>query len=185
MRNCALPPGTKVKVGSKKNGSHSVPSLRLVTCSTGTRVKLPLLKAPDKPCGKHVVLAVRAVVIWPCAATTVDGDDDDVAVADQDAGFETSACTGNERAAMDEDPNGEPVVAVRAGGRRDVEEEAIFTEGRRGRKLIDLLRTRAARRGRIEYRVRAHRSCGRRPTVRTGRRVGVADALELVDYTAA
>src|SRR5260370_5006498 len=120
------------------------------------------------------------------AEAIIEGDDNDPLGADQDAGVESRACTGNERAAVDEDPNGEPVVvAVRADGRRDIEEETIFTEGRRRRKLIDRLRTRAARRGRVEYRVRARRSCGRRPTVRTGRRVGVADALELVDHTAA
>src|SRR6516164_5655692 len=111
----------------------------------------------------------------------IDGDDDDVVSADQNAGVESRACTGNKRTAMDEDPNGEPVVAARIDGCDDVEEETIFTEGRWRRKLIDLLRTRTARRGRIEYRVRARRRSGRRPTVRTGRRVGVADALELID----
>src|SRR5260370_19071347 len=68
MRNCALPPGTKVKVGSKKNGSNSVPSLRLVPCITGTRLKLPLLNASDSPCGKIVVPAVGDVLMVPCAA---------------------------------------------------------------------------------------------------------------------
>src|SRR5262249_3221046 len=68
MRNCALPPGTKVKVGSKKNGSNSVPSLRLVPCITGTRLKLPLLNASDNPCGKIVVPAVGDVLMMPCAA---------------------------------------------------------------------------------------------------------------------
>src|SRR5258708_33651555 len=68
-RNCALPPGTKVKVGSKKSGSNSVPSLRLVPCITGTRLKFPLGNASDNPWGKIVVLAVGDVLIAPCAAS--------------------------------------------------------------------------------------------------------------------
>src|SRR5258706_5593817 len=81
-------------------------------------------------------VAVHAWIGEPAERTEaiIDGDDDDVVGANQDAGVETRACTGNERAAMDEDPNGEPVVAVRTGGRRDVEEEAIFTEGAAGPK---------------------------------------------------
>src|SRR5262249_42539814 len=106
------------------------------------------------------------------AEAIIDGDDDDLVGADQDAGVESRACTINKRAAMDEDPNWEPVLAVQMEGCRDVEEETIFAEGRRGRKLIDLLRTRAARHGRVEDRVRAHRRCGGCPTVHTGRRIG-------------
>src|SRR5262249_28155553 len=115
----------------------------------------------------------------------IDGDDNDVVGADEDAGVESRACTVNERPAMDEDPNGEPVLAVTMERRRDVEEETGLREGRWRRQLIERLRTWACRRGRVEYRVRARRSCGRRPTVRTGRRVGVPDALELVDDTVA
>src|SRR6516164_358780 len=92
----------------------------------------------------------------------IDGDDDDLVSADQNAEVESRACTVNKRAAMDEDPNGEPVVVARIDGCNDVEEETILTEGRRWRKLIDLLRTRTARRGRIEYRVGARRRSGRR-----------------------
>src|ERR1700758_2988910 len=86
---------------------------------------------------------------------------------------------------MDEDPNWKPVFAIRTSRCCDVEEETIFTEGWRRRKLIDLLRTRAARCGRIEDRGRARRRSGGRPTIRTSRRVGVADALKLVDDTVA
>src|SRR5215469_4454586 len=71
MRNCAAPPGTKVKVGSKKNGSNSVPSLRLVPCITDTRLKLPLPNASDNPCGKIVVPDVGDVLMMPCAARRV------------------------------------------------------------------------------------------------------------------
>src|SRR5258707_12929714 len=97
--------------------------------------------------------------------------DDDLVGADQDAGVEGRACAGNERAAMDEDPNRKPVVAVRMNGCRDVEEETIFTEGRRDRKLINLLRTRTARRGRLEYRVLVRRRRGGRPPFLNGRLV--------------
>src|SRR5262249_6631342 len=115
----------------------------------------------------------------------IDGDDNDLAGADEDAGIESRASAVNKRAAMNEDPNGELVVVLRLRGCCDIEEETIFTEGRRRRKLIDLLRTWATWRGGVEYRLRAHRSRGRCPTVRAGRRVGVADALELVDDTVA
>src|SRR5258708_16913322 len=71
MRKRALADGRKVKVGSKKNGSNSVPSLRLVPCITGTRLKLPLLNASDSPCGKIVVPAVGDVLMVPCAASRV------------------------------------------------------------------------------------------------------------------
>src|SRR5579863_1178508 len=119
------------------------------------------------------------------AEAIIDGHDDDLVGTDENAGVEARAGAVNERAAMDEDPNRKPLVAVRLNGCRDVEEETIFTEGRRRRKLIDHLRTRTARRGRFEYRGHARRRSGRRPTVRAGGRVGVADALKLVDDTVA
>src|ERR1700694_4589979 len=103
------------------------------------------------------------------AETIIDGHDDDVLGADQHAGVESRALTGHERAAMDEDPDGEPIVAaLRMNGARDVEEEAILTEWRMRRKLIDQLRARTARRGRIECGVRARRCRGGRPTAPPG-----------------
>src|SRR4029079_7771799 len=64
-----------------------------------------------------------------CAETIVDGHDDDLVGADQDAGVELRAGTGHEPAAMHEYPDRHPVVAPRMSGCRDVEEEAILIEG--------------------------------------------------------
>src|SRR5260370_39870860 len=76
------------------------------------------------------------------AEAIIDGDDNDPMGADQDAGVESRACTGNERAAVDEDPNGEPVVvAVRTDECRHMEYGKVDTMVQRWRKLMALSRT--------------------------------------------